>query len=906
MVIRKLIKLLVIVYCLVSVYTCQARGAPPSGNNDYVKILSGLNKFMKAQKFKGKKIEIEAQDERPFMDIALMQYDLGNYDEALKEFLKVYKLNPKNAEALYHIALIYERKLDFKLAVEFYNKAKLAAPGNKKIKDSYNRLLEKIIKDVNEDIKENPELADNYKLMGFVYMYKEDYDKAEKYLKKAIKLNPELSEAYNYLGVVYMKKGRLKQAYRWIEKAFQMDSSNKDIYHNFRVISEKIMNSEEALDITPIDDEDLLSTTSSTTPENQLDFHLKMAKIKEKEKKISEALNHYHEALALDHTNEFIRKKIVELTKILKQKNNINNLYEKATQLIRTAEEKLNLNKVNEATEAYKQAYRILKNILPSYKEKVLVLAKLVEVLFKLQMYEEAKTYLYRLNAMPARNLSRLGNKLCYFLVKEARFRLQDGEAKKASDILNIINSRYSAYLSRNPLLKDEVKAISMKLSINKGKKYLIYGVPAIILLLVLLWLLLTREKRKINRLFKELNTSMKFEKFEHAVKAGEELRSCKIPASKLFEIDCALAEAYLKLKDYKKAIAAAKRVEKVDANNRLAHEVQCQAFLKEGIINEESVKEYRYMLQYDYNNIELLRAVVAYYIKKCPSGVRGALRRDIYKPEVIDIFRRLLKAEPHNVKALKFLAQIYTETKNTDSMAIKVYEEVLKFEPQNMDIHRMLAKAYSERGKDEKASKVAAYILMKEPDNMLIHKILQDSLISLSKFEDLIEIYEKLAERFKSSRKIQDMLNRLKREYGDKLKLKEVISEEVNIDEQYKKGLKLFREGKYNEAIQFFEVAFYDVNYRNRACHKLLACYVKLESFNKAKFYYERLRVREEMIGPELKEILYEMGRLFEDKGDFTSALEIYNRICKVDIGYKDVFDRFEEIYRFVYKGTE
>jgi len=65
----------------------------------------------------------------------------------------------------------------------------------------------------------------------------------------------------------------------------------------------------------------------------------------------------------------------------------------------------------------------------------------------------------------------------------------------------------------------------------------------------------------------------------------------------------------------------------------------------------------------------------------------------------------------------------------------------------------------------------------------------------------------------------------------------------------------------------------------------------------------YKLVKYDQEIMPDEVKELTYDMGRAFEEKGKFKEALEIYNLICKVDIGYKDVFDKFEELHSYVSK---
>jgi Flp pilus assembly protein TadD len=61
--------------------------------------------------------------ERDLIDTAKFYFLNCKVDEAVAEFNKVLKINPKNAEVYYHLGLICEHCNDFNEAREMYSKA---------------------------------------------------------------------------------------------------------------------------------------------------------------------------------------------------------------------------------------------------------------------------------------------------------------------------------------------------------------------------------------------------------------------------------------------------------------------------------------------------------------------------------------------------------------------------------------------------------------------------------------------------------------------------------------------------------------------------------------------------------------------------------------------------------------
>jgi hypothetical protein len=52
------------------------------------------------------------------------------------------------------------------------------------------------------------------------------------------------------------------------------------------------------------------------------------------------------------------------------------------------------------------------------------------------------------------------------------------------------------------------------------------------------------------------------------------------------------------------------------------------------------------------------------------------------------------------------------------------------------------------------------------------------------------------------------------------------------------------------------------------------------------------------ELMGEDLKDVLYQIGVALESAKKYTEALKMYDLICNVDINYKDAFDRSDKLY--------
>jgi tetratricopeptide (TPR) repeat protein len=114
----------------------------------------------------------------------------------------------------------------------------------------------------------------------------------------------------------------------------------------------------------------------------------------------------------------------------------------------------------------------------------------------------------------------------------------------------------------------------------------------------------------------------------------------------------------------------------------------------------------------------------------------------------------------------------------------------------------------------------------------------------------------------------------------------------------KYEYATRLIRNKKYDDAIPMFQEAKRDPKYRIAAMNKIGQCFFlkgwhadAIDVFKEAISAYD---VQEDGVA---KEMRYNLGRAYEEKGETEMALETYRRIAQLDFGYRDVRQRVDKL---------
>ena len=82
-----------------------------------------------------------SKEEIDLVEMGKFYFISGKYDEAIEEFEKVIKINPKNADAYFNVGMVKEAKNDFSGAKKMYEKTLEITPDHKTAKKHMDKLV---------------------------------------------------------------------------------------------------------------------------------------------------------------------------------------------------------------------------------------------------------------------------------------------------------------------------------------------------------------------------------------------------------------------------------------------------------------------------------------------------------------------------------------------------------------------------------------------------------------------------------------------------------------------------------------------------------------------------------------------------------------------------------------------
>lgn len=115
----------------------------------------------------------------------------------------------------------------------------------------------------------------------------------------------------------------------------------------------------------------------------------------------------------------------------------------------------------------------------------------------------------------------------------------------------------------------------------------------------------------------------------------------------------------------------------------------------------------------------------------------------------------------------------------------------------------------------------------------------------------------------------------------------------------KYEYGVLLFERGMINEAIQQFQRAQQNPQRRIRSFYYLALCFKQKNQFDIAAEQLEKAASELSIMDDTKKDVVYELGSLYETMGQLPKAAALYKEIYAVDFGFRDIAAKIESIYK-------
>lgn len=242
---------------------------------------------------------------------------------------------------------------------------------------------------------------------------------------------------------------------------------------------------------------------------------------------------------------------------------------------------------------------------------------------------------------------------------------------------------------------------------------------------------------------------------------------------------------------------------------------------------------------------------------------VRLVKTRDDVDALIRDRERRLAE-EPQKLDHYKALADLYIQKKDFDK-AIEVFDRAIKLAPADVDLPDMQYKTVIKR------------------------------------FDKQIEEAEKAAAEDPTNEGLRAKVQRLKEEkedYGIGDLRKRVAQYPTNLNLRLELGYALMSRGRLDDAIRELQVAKTSAQRRTVALNYLGECFRLKGQADMAVEQFEKALSELYVMDSFKKEVMYNLGRAYEDMGDNERALQQYKEIYAEDIGFRDVNERVQKAY--------
>ena len=386
------------------------------------------------------------------------------------------------------------------------------------------------------------------------------------------------------------------------------------------------------------------------------------------------------------------------------------------------------------------------------------------------------------------------------------------------------------------------------------------------------------------------------------------------------------LAKLFLEKGHLAEAISEYKKVVDIDQEDVETHKILAELYRERGNLGK-SAKEYEILHGLSPDKVNILVALADLYSEQDAPD------------KAIDAYLEIIQITPDDADAHESLGKLYEHTRYFDS-AIQQYEKAIELAPERTGIEENLGNLYLRNGKTLSAIERFEKVIERDKANTGVRKVLGDLYTGekqLDKAEKtfheitainpddesakaglkeieavkldrkveelggLIRKYERLAKSEPDNASVKAKLENAKIERRDLqiLALEHRIEADTNnLRLHFELGAAYRNKGEIDKALKELQAAASDEQKSVDSLHLIGLCFEEKDMLDMAVRQLENAASKISKMNDTKKEILYDLGGVYEKMNEKAKALARYKEIYETDISYKDVSKKIEETY--------
>lgn len=254
--------------------------------------------------------------------------------------------------------------------------------------------------------------------------------------------------------------------------------------------------------------------------------------------------------------------------------------------------------------------------------------------------------------------------------------------------------------------------------------------------------------------------------------------------------------------------------------------------------------------------------------------------------------YRDILKNKAEAISLEQQNRQVRTE--DTADRLIREYEARLANEPRNAKLLRDLGDLYGQKKQYDRALEYLCQLRdLSQGGDAAVERAITET--TLKKYEHQITAVDpESPERDELVARIQ--AEKQAYELGEAQRRVEKNPSDLQM--RYELGVLYFEQGKTGEAIQELQKAQANPHRKVAAMNYLAQCFARRKMYDLAVRTLQGAIKEKPVLDDEKKDLIYNLGSVFESMGKKEEAVEQYKLIYEVDIGYRDVGKKVDDYY--------